>query len=421
MVWSGIHLFFRRVVVKDVHRLPKNRPVVLVANHQNALLDPVVLCVSTSLQLHWLTRADVFKSRPADWFLRKINMMPVYRERDRVADLHDRNNEVFRQCYDRMKSNAVIGIFPEGTHRGKKQLVPLKKGLARLVIGAHEAGVNNVCIVPVGLDYESFYEPQKNLLVKFGEPIEVAAFLNNPNTTASRLHAEITQAVQQALVKLMVHIDNDHVHHEILALKPLLDARHAEDALIDKYNRFHAVAGELDSNAECHVFLNHQVNQYRTGLHQLRIDEELFSQGTNVLQVLFALIGVPVALLAALVFLPIYLFTERFVHTVIKDTLFRNSIRISFWTFLTPLYLLLIFTCMKWAGVTGYALHLPWISFLAGLIALPWWRTTKKVVHSLRCFRMRNDQSFREWLEQREEVMQWLNTIPYLKDDVQKN
>lgn len=418
MVWSGIHLFFRRVVVKDAHRLPKNRPVVLVANHQNALLDPVVLCVSTSLQLHWLTRADVFKSRPVDWFLRKINMMPVYRERDRVADLHDRNNEVFRKCYERMKGNAVIGIFPEGTHRGKKQLVPLKKGLARLVIGAHEAGVRNVCIVPVGLDYESFYEPQKNLLVKFGETIEVAAFLNQPDSSVARLHAEISQAVHRALVKLMVHIENDDVHHEILSLKPLLDARHSGDSLIEKYERFHAVSQELDANTTYHSFLNHNVNQYRTALHQLRIDEGLFSSKTTALQIVFAIIGLPAALLAVMVFWPIHFFTERFVHTVIKDTLFRNSIRISFWTFITPFYLLLIFACMKWTGVMGLALNIPWMAFLAGLITLPWWRTTKRVLHTVRCFRMRNNETFKEWLKQREEVVRWLNTIPYLKNDV---
>ena len=174
-VWTGIHFFFRRVVVAGAHRVPQDRPVVMVANHQNALLDPVVLCISTNAQLNWLTRADVFKNPLVNRFLRRINMLPVYRERDRVADLHDRNNEIFSMCYERMKNYSIIGIFPEGTHRGKKQLVPLKKGLARLVIGAHEAGVRDLCILPVGLDYESFYEPQKNLLVKFGEPIEVDA------------------------------------------------------------------------------------------------------------------------------------------------------------------------------------------------------------------------------------------------------
>ena len=417
-MWSGVHLFFRRVVVKNAHLLPDNRPIVIVANHQNALLDPVILCVSTSKQLHWLTRADVFKSPPVEKFLRKINMMPVYRERDRVADLHDRNNEVFRKCYDRLKNNAVIGIFPEGTHRGKKQLVPLKKGLARLVIGASESGVNNLCIVPVGLDYESFYEPQQDLLVKFGQPIEVEPFLQQSDTSHAKLHGEITKVVYDALRNLMIHIDSDDVHHEILALKPLLDARHASDAIMTKYERFHAVARELDANAEYHSFLNHQVNRYRAGMHQLRIREELFSAPVSVFHGLFFLVGAPLACVAMVVFAPLHFATERFVHTVIKDTLFRNSIRISFWTFATPLYLALLFLLLKWAGAEGPLIYLPLAAIPCGLLTLPWLRNMKHVMHALRCIRLKRTAAFKEWLSQRSEVQQWLSKIPYIKHDV---
>lgn len=414
----GIRLFFRRVIVKNAHLLPKDRPVVIVANHQNALLDPVVLCISTFRQLHWLTRADVFKSKPVAKFLHRINMMPVYRERDRVADIHDRNNEIFNQCYSRMKSNACIGIFPEGTHRGKKQLVPLKKGLARLVLGAHEAGVENLCIVPAGLDYESFYEPQKNLLVKFGNPIEVSEILKQNHESSAKVHAEITRIVALELKKLMIHIENEDVHHEILSLKPLLDSIHPNDSLIEKYERFHRLSTELDNNAAYHSFLNHEVNRYRTSLHQLRIEEELYSTPISVLNWFFLLLGAPVALVAAIVFWPLQMFIERFVKTVIQDTLFRNSIRISFWSFSTPIYLLLVYGIMRWSGADAPFIYIPLIAIPAGLIALPWWRNVLHITHWIRCSRMRNSEEFQDWLKQRADVMNWLKKIPYIKDDV---
>ncbi|MBL0315430.1 MAG: 1-acyl-sn-glycerol-3-phosphate acyltransferase [Flavobacteriales bacterium] len=99
----------------------------LLANHQNAMLDPLMVCLASKNQLHWLTRADIFRKPSMNWLLRKINMLPVYRERDRVADLAKKTQETFDECYAGMKPNSVICIFPEGTHRGKKQLVPLKK------------------------------------------------------------------------------------------------------------------------------------------------------------------------------------------------------------------------------------------------------------------------------------------------------
>ena len=418
MVWTGIHFFFRRVIVSGAHKVPTDRPVVMVANHQNALLDPVVLCVSTNKQVHWLTRADVFKNPLVERFLRRINMLPVYRERDRVDDLHNRNNEIFRQCYERMKGNAIIGIFPEGTHRGKKQLVPLKKGLARLVIGAYEAGVRDLCIVPVGLDYESFYDPQKNLLVKFGEPIEVDEFLAKQDTTHAKLHVEITETVHHELSKLMIHIDSDDVHSEILALKPLIDAKLNGKTLMKKYEVFHAFAKELDEKAEYHPFLNHEVNRYRTGMHQMRIEEEWFSKKTGLLNVLFFIAGLPFAALTATVLWPLQLFTERFVKTVIKDALFRNSIRISFWTFITPLYLLALYGLLRLGGVESSKAILLWLSIPAGLITLPWWRNAKRLMHTLRIRKISHTAEFNEWMKQREEIIHWLNKIPYLKSDV---
>lgn len=412
-VWTGINLFFRRVVIRNKHKLPADRAVVIVANHQNALLDPVVLCISSRRQIHWLTRADVFKHPVVNKILRKINMLPVYRERDRVSDIHDKNNEIFQQCYTRMKHNAVIGIFPEGTHRGKKQLVPLKKGLARLVIGAYQSGVRNLCIVPVGLDYESFYGPQKNLLVTYGDPIELDTLLSDSEIHQNKLHAEITQRVHKALTDLMIHVNNDDVHSEILSLKPLLDKQHSADELGDQYDRFHALAQYLDTHPEHHHFLNHEVNAYRSAMHQLHLEEELYLEELPLWRWLAVPFGLPFAILAALMLWPIQAFTERFVHTVIKDTLFRNSIRISFWTFITPLYILFSWGILKTMGAPPIIQYFPLLAPIAGLITLPWWRNWKRVKHYLKSYHLHRNASFEEWKNQRASVIAWMQSLSY--------
>ena len=412
-VWSGINVFFRKVVIRNKHKIPVDRPVIIVANHQNALLDPVVLCVSSRRQLHWLTRADVFKNKRVSAFLHRINMMPVYRERDRVADLHDRNNAIFNECYRRMQQNAIIGIFPEGTHRGKKQLVPLKKGLARLVIGAYESGVRNLCILPVGLDYESFYEPQQDLMVTFGDVIEVESLVQAELNNHAKLHSEITRLVHAALTGVMIHVDSEDVYSEILSLKPLLDELHPGDNLVAKFDRFHALAKYLDAHEEHHHFLNHEVNDFRTLGHQLHIEEHRYTTRISAGRWIGLIAGLPFALLAATVLWPMQLFVERFVHTVIKDTLFRNSIRISFWTFLTPVYLMLVWLVLKWAGASNLVQWMPVAAPLAGLITLPWWRNTKRIAQFIRLHRMRNSETFVRWSAMRTQIKQWIQTLPY--------
>ncbi|MFM7727824.1 MAG: hypothetical protein ACKO7B_14060, partial [Flavobacteriales bacterium] len=163
---------------------------------------------------------------------------------------------------------------------------------------------------------------------------------------------------------------------------------------------------------------NHEVNRYRSSLHELRIDEQLYSNRLTILNWIFLVVGAPVALFSAMVFAPIQLFIERFVRTVIQDTLFRNSIRISFWTFITPLYLLLVYGIIRWAGAQSPVTLLPLIALPAGLITLPWWRNTLLISHWIRCTRMRKSAKFQEWLKQRAEVIHWLEKIPYIKNDV---
>lgn len=412
-VWSGINVFFRKVVIRNKHKIPTDRPVIIVANHQNALLDPVVLCVSSRRQLHWLTRADVFKNKQVSAFLHRINMMPVYRERDRVADLHDRNNAIFNECYRRMQQNAIIGIFPEGTHRGKKQLVPLKKGLARLVIGAYESGVRNLCILPVGLDYESFYEPQQDLIVTFGDVIEVEALVKAEQQNHVKLHADITRLVHDALTGIMIHINSDDVYSEILSLKPLLDELYPSDTIANRFDRFHALARYLDANTEHHHFLNHEVNEFRTLGHQLHIEEHRYRERISVAQGLGVIAGLPVAALAAAVLWPMQLFVERFVKTVIKDTLFRNSIRISFWTFLTPIYLVIIWLMLRWADAPNYVQFIPAAAPAAGLMTLPWWRNVKCIAQYIRLRSTRNSATFKRWKAMRSEIKHWIQILPY--------
>ena len=41
--------------------MPKNEPILFLGNHQNALLDPLLLAITSGRYTHFLTRAQVFK------------------------------------------------------------------------------------------------------------------------------------------------------------------------------------------------------------------------------------------------------------------------------------------------------------------------------------------------------------------------
>ncbi len=228
-VFLAARLFFRRWTILGRQDFPKGKtPVILVSNHQNALMDPLLSCVAAPKQLHFLTRADVFKNK----FFRKIvlamNMMPVYRQHDKVDDMGGKNQETFATAVARLENGAAIGIYPEGNHGNQKHLRPLKKGLVRLIeIAANSSDqLQTVQLLPVGIDYTEYDDARSGLTVNFGKPFNVNAELFS-NEDAPIRYRKAMEKVREHLSEVM--IDHSKENYELL--------RAAEHLLI--YDRGH--------------------------------------------------------------------------------------------------------------------------------------------------------------------------------------
>jgi len=67
-----------------------------------------------------------------------------------------------------------LSIHPEGTHRARRSLLPMKKGIFRIAEQARHCHPEKpVVIVPVGLDYEDFFNCMTEVKISFGKPIPV--------------------------------------------------------------------------------------------------------------------------------------------------------------------------------------------------------------------------------------------------------
>ena len=53
-------------------------------------------------------------------------MLPIYRKRDGV-DTIEKNQKTFEDCYDILKNNGHLIIFPEGNHNSKKTKIIKKR------------------------------------------------------------------------------------------------------------------------------------------------------------------------------------------------------------------------------------------------------------------------------------------------------
>lgn len=203
-VIAGITRFHRIEGVDGLEHVPKpGTPLILVANHQNGLMDPLVLCTLLSQHhLHWLTRSDIFKKPPVRSLLFSFNMLPIYRRRDRLADIGERNQKIFKVCVDRLNVGAAIGLFPEGNHHGERSLRPLKRGvidMLNLAQATYPELADEIVLLPVGLDYEDYGSLRRRIRYRIGQPIPWQGLRNEegvlPANTGSKAIAESLKAL----------------------------------------------------------------------------------------------------------------------------------------------------------------------------------------------------------------------------------
>jgi 1-acyl-sn-glycerol-3-phosphate acyltransferase len=194
--------FHRSVEVRWRERLPRDRPVLIVANHGNGFVDPVVVAGVLGRLPRFLGKAALWKVVVARPFLWLAGVLPIFRtgDGDRATD----NASVFAACHHELARRATVAIFPEGTTGDRPALDRVKSGASRIALGALPTAPD-VVIVPIGMAFESKVETRSRAVVVFGEPIHVAEFAGaglgddgEPDRAdAAALTARITDALER--------------------------------------------------------------------------------------------------------------------------------------------------------------------------------------------------------------------------------
>ena len=155
-----------RVEYHGLENIPKNAAVIFSPNHANTLMDAMAVLSLDNRRKVFVARADIFRKPAAARLLSFLKIMPIHRIRDGVESLRE-NDQVFDLSVRALLEQVPFCILPEGTHRPRHGLLPLKKGIARIALEAgRQAGDSlPVCIVPVGLEYEDYFRYRSRLLV----------------------------------------------------------------------------------------------------------------------------------------------------------------------------------------------------------------------------------------------------------------
>jgi 1-acyl-sn-glycerol-3-phosphate acyltransferase len=423
--------FYRKIEVQNYDKVPRNKPVILAGNHQNALLDAlnVVGARNRHRQITFLTRSDVFNHPLKDFMINRLKMLPIYRQRDGV-DVIKKNEEIFQICVDRLSNNEVVLIFPEGNHARVRRVRPLKKGIARIAFQAAEQNDFDLdlYIVPVGIHYENALKFHNDLLVNFGDPIPLTEYYDTYQSNPRRALVNVVQEVRKGMSEVVIHI-MDKEHYDLidglwqmyapqLAKERGHPSRKLYPQLLAGREIVAALEAHLKEDDSEALEMEDKMIQYQEGLEELRLRDHVLRKGPYSLPKLIVLA------LGLILGFPAYLFgvvnnylpyrMSYWPGRFFIDDHFHSSIRSLAGYIIFPLYYLLL-TLLVW-GISGSG----WTA-LAYLVALPitgsfainysewvkkWWSRLR-----FRGMKARKDEKVLELEKLRSELIDWCRSI----------
>lgn len=347
--------FYKKYIVTGKENVPRDKPVLLAPNHQNAALDAYAVITSLPFcQPVFLARADVFKKPAVAWILQMIKILPVYRERDGTDSL-EKNNEIFNLAIEVLEKKKVIGIFPEGRHNNSRFLLPLKKGVPRVAFTAEEKNNFNLGlqIVPVGIYYDNYENSNSVLQVNYGKPIAVSSYrelyIQNPPKAMLTLRNDLEKAIKPLMIDIRNRECNDQ--YELLRYVFNRDMRKHLGLGCNQQDRFMAdkeiiltLDRSMSGNAELFEKIMAMTREYQAVLSKGSISDRVVECNDNIgslmLKTVWLLLFSPVFLYGYInSILPVI--PPKLLVRKIRDKQFHSSVKFVMSLILFPVFYLL--------------------------------------------------------------------------------
>jgi 1-acyl-sn-glycerol-3-phosphate acyltransferase len=203
-VAQALFMLLSRGRVFGTRRVPLEGGVLLVCNHQS-FFDPLLATLALPRECHFMARDTLFKNR---WFRKLIESLNAFPVKRGSADVG-----AIKQTLRRLKSGALVTVFPEATRTSDGSVRPMQPGVVLIARKAH------VPLVPTLIlgAYEAW--PRQALLPRPAPVIIAYAEPLWPEQMKHRSDDECINIVRDRILELMAR----YRRHSLLKdrLKPL--------------------------------------------------------------------------------------------------------------------------------------------------------------------------------------------------------
>jgi glycerol-3-phosphate O-acyltransferase / dihydroxyacetone phosphate acyltransferase len=380
-------------------------PVLVVANHPNSLLDPLIVFRVAGRPTRPLAKAPLFEQVILGAVLRALGGLPVFRRQDDASLMH-RNEKTFDAAIAALVAGDAIQIYPEGRSHSEPGLGTVKTGAARIALGAEASSSWSLglLIVPIGLTYRSKSLFRGSAIAVIGDPFSIADLQGLWQTDEAGAVRTLTDRIARSIETVTLNLSS----HEDLELIEAADRLYASErgtqhwrereGMAERMPRLQAFVRGLAwlraNDPQRHDRLERAVRRYRKvlSLHgAAEVDvphaREAGSLVRYVLGETAALaITLPFAAIGAILWAPAW-FAPRLVLAAVKpdfEAIATWKLTTAFFT--VPLTLAtLSFVVWRFAGPVAAALAIP-AAFLTGFAAIDLYERWHRVREDVRVF-----------------------------------
>ncbi|KAK0194937.1 hypothetical protein F5146DRAFT_1023500 [Armillaria mellea] len=204
--------FFTEIRVIGEENVPKDGPIIVAATHHNMILDPIILSTSFPYKriLHYWSKASLYANPVVRYILLSTGNIPVDRKsKDRQV--------LFKGTFEALAKGGAVALFPEGTSYTEPRIMQVKDGAAWAALeytkwlkeNPKKAPPTEVKIIPAAIVYTNKSKYRSNVIVEFGRPISMDAYLqqfNDPTEGEPRLAAKaLTRTLENELIESTIN------------------------------------------------------------------------------------------------------------------------------------------------------------------------------------------------------------------------
>ena len=382
-------LYFRKEHVIGLENVPANgTPVIIVANHQNCLNDPLCVCLKlTDRRMNFLARANVFKNPIFNKILRAMGLLPAYRMGYEGLAAVNKNLETFEDAGNSLRDGETVMLYPEAGHQDKRWLGTFKLGYLRIAFAAAEKMnfEQDIMILPSCNHYSNYFHARTDMVIKFGKPISLKPYYERYKESPRETMVEINKIIREAIKEMMLHIDDVENYDAIDFLR--------ENGYGKKYAKAHGykvkyLPSRLLSDQNLVNDLQNASKKYpeemkkvyedtlvlAKGIEDLNIRDWLFERYPGVealaLRSLGLLTLLPLFIVSIIPTGLLFLIPRIFIKKMIKDQMFISTFNVAVSALVSiPLCLfipVILLWCLLgfWWGL-GYAVAFPLMFILA--------------------------------------------------------